>query len=202
MSLKDSSAYNIQFVNGKPVLIDTLSFEKYKEGQPWIAYKQFCQHFLAPLALMSYKDIRLNQLSKIFIDGIPVDLASPLLPRKTLLKFSLLTHIHLHAKSQRHYADKEIKVTSGNRKMSKIAFLGLIDSLETAIKGFKWKIGGTEWGDYYNDTNYTPASFQEKKVLLDKYISKVNPQMVWDLGANTGEFSRIAGAKENSCYFV
>ena len=29
MSLKDSSAYNIQFRNGKPVLIDTLSFEKY-----------------------------------------------------------------------------------------------------------------------------------------------------------------------------
>ena len=48
MSLKDSSAYNIQFWRGKPVLIDTLSFEKYEEGKPWIAYRQFCQHFLAP----------------------------------------------------------------------------------------------------------------------------------------------------------
>ncbi len=70
MSLKDASAYNIQFHNGKPVLIDTLSFEKYREGEPWVAYRQFCQHFLAPLALMSFKDIRLNQLLKIYIDGI------------------------------------------------------------------------------------------------------------------------------------
>ena len=46
MSLKDASAYNIQFHHGLPVMIDTLSFEKYKEGEPWVAYKQFCQHFL------------------------------------------------------------------------------------------------------------------------------------------------------------
>src|SRR5215216_8021058 len=62
MSLKDASAYNIQFVRGKPTLIDTLSFELYKEGQPWVAYRQFCQHFLATLALMALKDVRLNQL--------------------------------------------------------------------------------------------------------------------------------------------
>ena len=67
MSLKDCSAYNIQFRKGKPVLIDTLSFEKYREGQPWVAYRQFCQHFLAPLALMSHKDIRLNQLLRVYI---------------------------------------------------------------------------------------------------------------------------------------
>ena len=43
MSLKDASAFNIQFKDGRPVLIDTLSFEKYKRGSPWIAYRQFCQ---------------------------------------------------------------------------------------------------------------------------------------------------------------
>ena len=53
MTLKDASAYNIQFIKGKPVLIDTLSFTHYLEGSPWVAYRQFCQHFLAPLALMS-----------------------------------------------------------------------------------------------------------------------------------------------------
>ncbi|MDD3861271.1 MAG: SAM-dependent methyltransferase, partial [Candidatus Gracilibacteria bacterium] len=51
MSLKDATAYNIQFKEGRPILIDTLSFEKYEEGRPWVAYKQFCQHFLAPLVL-------------------------------------------------------------------------------------------------------------------------------------------------------
>ena len=90
MSLKDASAYNIQFVRGKPTLIDTLSFELYKEGQPWVAYRQFCQHFLAPLALMALKDVRLNQLLRVYIDGVPLDLASELLPWKTHLNFGLM----------------------------------------------------------------------------------------------------------------
>src|SRR3990172_361821 len=109
MSLKDSSAYNVQFRNGKPILIDTLSFERYQEGEPWVAYRQFCQHFLSPLALMSRVDVRLSQLFRIFIDGIPLDLTSSLLPRRTYLIFSLLSHIHLHARSQRHFADKPVK---------------------------------------------------------------------------------------------
>jgi hypothetical protein len=46
MSLKDCSAYNIQFHYGRPILIDTLSFETLQAGQPWVAYRQFCQHFL------------------------------------------------------------------------------------------------------------------------------------------------------------
>ena len=42
MILKDCSAYNIQFKGCRPVFIDSLSFEIYKEGDPWIAYRQFC----------------------------------------------------------------------------------------------------------------------------------------------------------------
>jgi hypothetical protein len=103
MALRDASAYNIQFVGGKPRLIDTLSFEEYHEGEPWQAYRQFCQHFLAPLALMSYVDLNLSQLMRIHIDGIPLPLASKLLPLKARLKFGLGTHIHLHASFQRQH---------------------------------------------------------------------------------------------------
>jgi len=99
MILKDASAYNIQFFKGKPILIDTLSFEIYKENQPWVAYRQFCQHFLAPLALMASRDIRLGQLMRIYIDGLPLDLVSGLLPISTWFKPALLSHIHLHAKA-------------------------------------------------------------------------------------------------------
>ena len=104
MTLKDASAYNIQFYHGKPVFIDTLSFEKYEEGKPWVSYKQFCQHFLAPLALMSRTDVRLSQLMRNYIDGIPLDLASRLLSKRSYLNFSLLSHIHLHAKTQQKFA--------------------------------------------------------------------------------------------------
>jgi len=111
LSLKDCSAYNIQFHQGRPVLIDTLSFERYREGQPWQAYRQFCQHFLAPLAVMAMKDPRLNQLLRIHIDGLPLDLASALLPLRSYLSFGLLLHLHLHARSQMRYADRPVKAS-------------------------------------------------------------------------------------------
>ena len=194
MSLKDASAYNIQFVRGKPTLIDTLSFEIYKEGQPWVAYKQFCQHFLAPLALMSYRDVRLSQLLRVYIDGVPLDLASGLLPAKTKFNFGLLTHIHIHAGAQKKYSDKAVKPRAGALRVSKQALIGLIESLENTIKKLTWKPAGTEWGDYYENTNYTDSAFEHKKQLVHDWAVEKKPALVWDLGGNTGVFSREAAS--------
>ena len=193
MSLKDSSAYNIQFLSGKPIFIDTLSFEKYEEGKPWVAYRQFCKHFLAPLALMSHKDIRLIQLLKIYIDGIPLDLTSSLLPSSTLFKFSSLSHIHLHAKSEKHFRTKKVKESS--YKLSRSKLKALIISLESAIKNMNWNPQGTEWSDYYNDINYSEKAFEQKKQLIQEFLDEIKPTTMWDVGANTGLFSRIASKK-------
>jgi hypothetical protein len=193
MSLKDCSAYNIQFRKGSPILIDTLSFERYSEGKPWVAYRQFCQHFLAPLALMAYKDIRLNQLLRIYIDGIPLDFASSLLPFRTRLRFSLLSHIHVHAKSQKLFADKP--VDTRRYTMSRLSFAGLVDNLTSAVSKMNWKPQGSEWADYYEDTNYSSSAFEHKKQIVAAFLDEVSPESVWDLGANRGEFSRIASSK-------
>jgi hypothetical protein len=190
MALKDASAYNIQFVRGKATLIDTLSFEMYAEGQPWVAYKQFCQHFLAPLALMAFRDVRLNQFLRVYIDGVPLDLASGLLPARTKLNFGLLTHIHLHAGAQKRYAGEEVKSRGGS--MNKDAMVGLIESLEATIRKLEWRPSGTEWGNYYEITNYSDSAFEHKKQLVSGWVGRVAPKLVWDLGANNGEFSRIA----------
>src|SRR5215208_3748126 len=198
MSLKDASAYNIQFVRGKAMLIDTLSFEFYKEGQPWVTYRQFCQHFLAPLALMALKDIRLNQLLRVYIDGVPLDLASELLPWTTRFNFGLLTHIHLHASAQKKYAGQEVKSQGGS--MSKQAMTGLIESLDATIRKLEWKPVGTEWGNYYDITNYSDAAFEHKKQLVGEWAVRVKAKLTWDLGANTGVFSRVAG--ENGAYVI
>jgi hypothetical protein len=196
LSLKDSSAYNIQLVRGKAALIDTLSFEKYREGQPWVAYRQFCQHFLAPLALMARTDVRLSQLLRVYIDGLPLDLASRLLPRATRFNFGLLTHIHLHARAQQRYADKEIEHAQTRAgRMSKQQLQGLIESLENTVKKLTWKPAGTEWANYYAITNYSDAAFEHKKQLVSDWTAWVKPNQVWDLGANAGVFSRLASAK-------
>jgi len=192
-SLKDASAYNIQFKDGKPILIDTLSFERYEPDQPWVAYKQFCQHFLAPLALMHYRDLRLSQLLKVYIDGIPLDLASLLLPFKSYFNFQILVHIHMHAKSQKYFSDKIIR--KNKHKVSLNSTFGLIDSLETAIKKMNFKIQKTEWGDYYDHTNYDSISEKNKKEIVSKLIKKTGSETLWDIGANTGVYSRITAIK-------
>jgi len=193
MSLKDASAYNVQFVNGRPLLIDTLSFEKYPAGRPWVAYRQFCQHFLAPLALMAHRDVRLNQLSRLFLDGVPLDLASGLLPARTRWRFSLLSHIHMHARSQKRYADKP--VAGRTRPMGRFALLALLHSLETAVKKLNWRPRGSEWAEYYDNTNYSDQARDLKKKLVADFLQQLNPRHVCDIGANTGVFSRLAAER-------
>jgi len=189
MILKDSSAYNIQFRFGKPILIDSLSFKKYTKGEPWPAYKQFCQHFLAPLALMEHTDARLNQLLRVYIDGIPLDLACSLLPGKCRFSLSLLTHIFMHSKSQKHYSDRKIK--KSKLSISENSFKGLIDNLRSTIEKLNWRESKTEWGDYYNITNYSTQAFNKKKKIIEKILDREKPKNVWDMGANDGEFSRL-----------
>ena len=192
MILKDASAYNLQFHQGSWQLIDTLSFEIYQEGEPWVAYRQFCQHFLAPLALMAYRDQRLNQMSRLFIDGVPLDVAAKLLPFRTRFNFGLMTHIHLHAGSQKRYAGRQVNRESVRGKVSQKALVGLLDSLRNTVKALSVKIGKTEWANYYQQTNYSEDAFEEKRAIVARFVEKVNPDQVWDMGANTGAFSRLA----------
>lgn len=194
MSLKDASSFNIQFFKGKPILIDSLSLEIYKEGKPWVAYKQVVETFLAPLSLMSMVDVRLGRLLVNYLDGVPLDLTSKMLPFRSKLNLSLLFHIHAHSKTQTKSANKKIdekKIISG---FSKHAFLGLIESLKSAVAGLKWDFKKTQWTKYYDreGNNYNDRSFRAKINLTEKFLKIINPKTVWDLGANTGYFSRIA----------
>ena len=190
MTLVDASAYNIQFLRGRPVLIDTLSLRRAVEGEPWTAYRQYCQHFLAPLALMSLRDVRLGQLLRIHLDGIPLDLAAGLLPLSSRRRPSLLLHIHLHARSQKRYEGRDAPIA--HRKIGRPALLGLADSLESGTRKLRWRAQGTEWAEYYGDTNYSAEAMAGKLKAVEDFVAAVRPRTIWDLGGNVGTFSRIA----------
>lgn len=196
LTLKDTSAFNIQFFKGAPVFIDTLSFEKYEKGKPWVPYRQFCQHFLGPLALIAYKDPRLNLLLRTFLDGIPLDLTSRLLPISTKINPNLLTHIHLHAQAQQRLSAKKSLLKKRFKSMDLKSLKGLIDHLEKTILTIKSKIPKTSWSNYYETNSYPKEAFEQKKQLVAQYLDQTKPKTVWDLGANTGVFSRIATSKK------
>jgi ribosomal protein L11 methylase PrmA len=191
MTLKDANGYNVQFSQGRPVFIDTLSFEKYQDGEPWVAYRQFCQHFLAPLALMAYRDVRLSQLLRLHLDGIPLDLATSLLPARAWLSGGLLMHLRIHASfQQRHRGGGARK----QRPLSRSAPYNLLSSLERLVRKLDWEPRGTEWADYTEGDSYDDRSLAHKQGLVAAHLAAIAPRSVWDLGANTGVYSRLAAA--------
>jgi ribosomal protein L11 methylase PrmA len=193
MSLKDATAYNVAFEAGRPVWIDTLSFERLTPGKPWVAYRQFCQFFLAPLAAISFVDVRLLQLLRAHLDGMPLELVSRILPVSTRLRPGILTHVHLQAAAERRVADGAPRMASRQiREVSATGSAGILDSLERTVTGLTWRPGKTTWGDYYDATNYTDAAFVHKREIVTAAIDRVAPRSVWDLGANDGTFSRLA----------
>ncbi len=200
MTLKDGSAYNVQFQRGQPVFIDTLSFERRREGEAWVGYRQFCQHFLATLALMSLRDVRLSQLLRVHLDGIPLDLAVSLLPKRAWLRPGLLMHLRLHAGFQRRHgrAGKVESPTAAGpakaRKLGERALENLVASLTACVSKLTWQPSGTEWVDYYERDGYEAGALAHKQAVVEEYLRAIAPRTVWDLGANTGVYSRIAVA--------
>jgi hypothetical protein len=191
--LRDASAYNVQFRDGRPLFIDTLSFEPWTEGAPWVAYRQFCEHFLVPLLLMSRRDVGSGILLRSDLDGIPLELGSRLLPRSTWLNPAILFHVHLHAMAQARYADTTVPQSNGNRRgMSRNAMLALAAGLRRCIESLEWTPAGTQWAEYANDNSYTDAASRSKREIVSRAIGSLGARMVWDLGANTGEYSRAA----------
>ena len=198
LSLKDASAYNVQFHRGRPVLIDTLSFEPLRPG-PWHAYRQFCQHFYAPLLLMAHGDARLARLSQVFIDGVPLALASRLLPAATWLRPGALMHVHLHAKAEAKLSrrvpgsDPGTGRHRGQTPERGDSRLPLLQSLENAVRAVTWDPPRSAWSHYYEDRpSYEQQAFERKKAVVGDWLRRLRPATVWDLGANTGQFSAIA----------
>jgi ribosomal protein L11 methylase PrmA len=194
MRLKDASAYNVQLDGGRPILIDTLSFERAEATEPWPAYRQFCEHFLAPLALIAHRDARCGLMLREFLDGIPLDLAARLLPGRSRLNMGLTAHIHLHAGAQRRAAGQAAPTEGAakpTRKMSATGQRALLDSLRRTVEGLRWKPTG-HWADYATTTSYTDEATASKGEMVREMLAAVAGRSAWDLGANTGVYSTMA----------
>jgi ribosomal protein L11 methylase PrmA len=194
MTLKDASAFNVQFQRGRPVWIDTLSFEIRREGQPWVAYRQFCQHFLAPLALVAHVDPRLGALSREHLDGVPLDLASALLPARAWLDPHLLVHLRIHARFQRRHAGRADAGVRA-RRVDRRGLLGLVAALESAVRRLRWRPRASPWADYYAGDSYAEEAARERRTRVAAWIEKMRPPALLDLGANTGAMSRLASGR-------
>src|SRR4051812_14300347 len=107
LTMKDASPYNVQWRGSRPVFADVGSFELLRRQEPWGGYRQFCMLFLFPLMLQAYKGVPFQPWLRGSLEGIgPTDMAH-------LLKGSrgkgVLTHVKLHARLERKYAQTSRK---------------------------------------------------------------------------------------------
>jgi hypothetical protein len=194
MVLKDASAYNVQFVGASPIFIDLLSFEQYRKGSAWQAYRQFCMHFLAPLALMKYLGAWTGLLSKLRTDGIPLAHAAAALPWKARLRPGLALHLFAHAAMEKRHRDARNSATKAKSvKMSLNTLRNLALSLRHLVSSLGLEKETSQWGDYYSDTNYSETAFRNKKEAVEKTARMAGDGtgLAVDLGANLGVFSSL-----------
>tara|TARA_B110000008_G_scaffold265935_1_gene291591 strand:+ start:499 stop:1899 length:1401 start_codon:yes stop_codon:yes gene_type:complete len=189
--IKDASAYNIQFDGNTPIFIDLPSFELYEEGSPWMAYKQFCEMFLAPLAIQSYNGVSIQPWLQGSIDGIDIVECSSVLPLKSYFNFGLLANIHFQARAAKNISSitkkrsrKEVVIKKENLKL-------LLQSLRNCIMKLKNKSTGY-WQDYEKDNSYNNELISEKEKIVAEFCSKLKGKNLLDIGCNAGQFSLIA----------
>ena len=192
--LRDANAFNIQFQDGRFKLIDTLSIGRRDGDIPWVAYKQFCSQFLAPLVLAARSDIRLLNLWRGYLEGFPLDLTVELLPFHTRFNPRLYLHLYLHARMQLSSDSKDNLEDAKPKsvRMSETALLGLVRSLTKAVESLEYKPSSKIWEGYTEIRTYDDDGVKAKSRFVSETIENMQPKVVWDFGGNTGEFSEIA----------
>ncbi len=195
-TLKDATPYNIQWIGSRPVFIDVVSFEPWTEGEPWVGYRQFCSMFLTPLLLRAHLDIDYLPLLRSYIDGIPPTEAVKYFRGIKHIKKGVMSHIVFPAKVENSIAKRErddapAKQRTSN-KQSKAMVIGLVQSLTRLVQKLKIKVKHTDWSKYDKTHSYQEMDFDKKKAFVFKHTSTSPREFVWDIGCNTGSFSKIA----------
>lgn len=193
VTLSDASSYNVQFQGVRPIFIDHLSFRMYREGEFWLGHRQFCEQFLNPLLLTSKTGIPFNGWYRGEMEGLSAQSLRRVLPLRSKLSPNVLMHVVLQAgmQNQQRSRDKAQDVIS-KRKLSRPAFERILTGLRRWIANLAPAGGKTTWEDYADNTSYDVGETQAKHRFIADFSATVQPAMLWDLGCNSGEFSKTA----------
>ena len=202
--LKDSSPYNVQWRGAQPVFIDIGSFERLREGEPWVGYRQFCMLFLYPLLLQAYKDMPFQPWLRGKLDGITPQECRDLLSTRDLFRRGVLGHVVLHARLERgqKQSSRDVKSELQRAGFKKELIVANVERLQRLVRKLEWRPGRSAWSEYRSMTHYTDADSERKADFVRAAAASREWNRVWDLGCNEGRYSRIAAEHARSVLAV
>jgi hypothetical protein len=199
LTLKDASAYNVQFKGARPVFVDIGSFERLNEGEPWAGYRQFCMLFLYPLMLQAYRGMPHHALLRGSLDGITPAQARALLSAR---RRGVFTHVVLHARLEARYGDaREVRSDLKRAGFGKALLDANMRKLEKLVRRLEFKPGRTAWTEYGSTNTYSDEEATRKAEFVRQAAAR-HKGLVWDLGCNDGTYSRVAAEHADSVVAV
>ncbi len=192
---KDGSGYNIQFVNGKPLFVDPLSFIEYREGDPWVGFAQFFRHFLFPLMISAYTRIPFHPLLRDKLDGIDIRLTRRFFSWCDAFKPGVLLYVLIQDLLQSGFENAQESLAhfiSSSHVLQKRSLLRMVQNMQSLLRSFPIPRFSSQWEHYMENCAYSSVDSKEKKEFIERAVAQVRPDFLCDIGTNTGEYALCA----------
>ncbi len=145
------------------------------------------QAFLQPL-------LPFQAFLKGSIDGITPEEAEAIFSFRDRFRSGVFSHAYLQSKLQVRYSAKQKSVSKDlkNAGFNQELIKANIRRLVKLVSKLEWNPPGSEWAEYSEFHNYNDSDHQLKESFVADAAKAVQASVVWDVGCNTGQFSRIA----------
>jgi ribosomal protein L11 methylase PrmA len=191
LTIKDATPYNIQFVEGRPMFIDIGSFEAYRDGEPWIGYRQFTRQFLFPLMLRAWVGVPFQPWLRGDLEGPTPAQMAHLLGSKKRFNTGAMFHVRLQARMEARMSGRAVRDNLRMAGFTPELILANVKKLRALVSSLEWENTDDGWSDY-GSCSHVGRDRTTKSEFLQSAIEQVGPSRVLDLGANDGHFSTIA----------
>jgi len=194
--LKDSTPYNVQYKGARPIFIDIGAFERLRTGELWVGYRQFCMLYLFPLLLQALKGVRFQPWLRGSVDGITATEARAQLSFRDRFRRGLTTNVFLQARlERREVGSAEIKREVKRAGVERQLISANARRMRKLVERLRWNPPPGTWVGYEQDNAYDSEDIRRKETFVLDVAASNRWQLVWDLGANTGRYSRLAAPR-------
>lgn len=195
LTLKDASAYNVQFVHARPVFIDLPSIARSETPAVWDAYSQFCGMFLFPLLLSRHGRMDRRAYYLLHPNGLEAEEAARSLGWWRALQPANFIDVFLQRALQARHdgaPPESFKRPDPARLQDPAPQQFNLRRLSGRIRALRE--GGTKAaGRWFGYAGSYPDDAAEKKAeFVGRVLAEEKARTVVDLGCNKGRYSLIA----------